>query len=284
MLVFLAIAVKAQPPAPLILNFDTPSAAYSIDTLASNVWQVGKPQKFFFDSAYTFPRAMVTDTINPYPVNNVSEFTVISPTYMPNYGGIEMSLLHKYDTDDSTDGGTIQVSYDRGASWVNVINDPYLLPTASYNLYPSQSIVSSLSEAGFSGHSNGWQSLTVRWNYPAADTMWIKFRFASDNTQTNKEGWMIDDLTLHYDLGIGINESSLPFDSFYPNPATDQLVIKTGHSVNGKTYSIYDVTGKLIQTGMIIGPSTKISTSSLQNGLYLMRIEGIPRLQKFLKQ
>ena len=47
-----------------------------LDTSASNIWQIGKPQKIIFDSASTVPNAIVTDTINFYPINNISRFGI----------------------------------------------------------------------------------------------------------------------------------------------------------------------------------------------------------------
>ena len=52
------------------------SVNVELDTSNSNIWQIGASQKIIFDSAATVPNAIVTDTINSYPVNNVSRFTI----------------------------------------------------------------------------------------------------------------------------------------------------------------------------------------------------------------
>ncbi len=45
-----------------------------IDTVSNpnNIWQVGIPQKTIFTDAYSAPNVIVTDTANPYPVNDIA--------------------------------------------------------------------------------------------------------------------------------------------------------------------------------------------------------------------
>ncbi len=49
-----------------------------IDTVSNpnNIWQVGIPQKTIFTDAYSPPNVIVTDTTNPYPVNDTSVFMI----------------------------------------------------------------------------------------------------------------------------------------------------------------------------------------------------------------
>ncbi|MFI5135825.1 MAG: hypothetical protein ACHQD9_08235 [Chitinophagales bacterium] len=58
------------------ITFETPDSLLKIDTTAGNIWEIGRPHKIFFDSAYSLPNAIVTDTLNPYPINNFSTFTI----------------------------------------------------------------------------------------------------------------------------------------------------------------------------------------------------------------
>ena len=63
-----------------ILSFDDPSqfSGIDIDTISNpnNSWQVGAPQKSLFTSALTPPNVIVTDTINPYLINDTSIFSL----------------------------------------------------------------------------------------------------------------------------------------------------------------------------------------------------------------
>ena len=45
------------------IYFETTDSLLKIDTnLIGNIWQIGTPSKTFFDSAYSVPNAIVTDT------------------------------------------------------------------------------------------------------------------------------------------------------------------------------------------------------------------------------
>ena len=60
-----------------VMSFENSSPYLSIVPLPQNIWQIGVPHKTFFNTAYTLPNAIVTDTMNVYPVNNSSAFELI---------------------------------------------------------------------------------------------------------------------------------------------------------------------------------------------------------------
>ena len=252
---------------PLVFNFDSIEPIFIDTNLPNNIWEIGKPEKRFFYSAYTFPNAILTDKINFYPTNNSSEFIVRTPTYISNWGGVTMTFQHKFETDTLLDGGTILVS-SNGNTWTNLINSA-ALKFSSYNIYSGKDSIKSLLDVGFSGNSKGWQDFHCYWNYPPADTLWIKFKFASDPVQTNKEGWMIDNLVFSYDLGIGINELNLnsPIHIF-PNPTSDFIFVGAHNSRKYRTMTIKDIIGKTILTT----DKETIDLSGFQPGLYFAEI------------
>ncbi len=62
------------------INFDDPSELFrlEIDSLnGNNIWQIGKPRKTIFNSAFSPLNAIVTDTSDFYPINNYSSFTLV---------------------------------------------------------------------------------------------------------------------------------------------------------------------------------------------------------------
>src|SRR5690349_9118432 len=62
---------------------DTTTSKILFDTThLNNIWQIGKPQKTAFDSAYSPLNVLVTDTINTYPINDTSIFTIVFPGYI----------------------------------------------------------------------------------------------------------------------------------------------------------------------------------------------------------
>lgn len=58
----------------------------------------------------------------------------------------------------------------------------------------------------------------------------------------------------------------------YPNPARDHIQISVKGKLNEMTYSIYSITGKVMDTGMIDG-SGDINTQKWPNGIYFLIID-----------
>lgn len=256
-------------PAPLFFNFDTIEPVYIDNSLPNNIWQIGVPQKTFFNVSFNGTRAILTDTVNVYPINNTSSFIVKTPTHMSNYGGIHMWFKHKFDTDTLLDGGTIEVSQD-SMTWTNLLSSQALL-------YANSFYSSSNSALGFSGHSNGWQTANCYWNYPNSQFLFIKFKFTSDGNQNNKEGWMIDNLYFTYDLGIGINEpNNYSNINTYPNPVTDNFTLDLTTAFSKPcSATIFDMQGKMLKQISIPANQTKfsVSVSELAEGVYFLSLQ-----------
>jgi hypothetical protein len=54
----------------------------------------------------------------------------------------------------------------------------------------------------------------------------------------------------------------------YPNPASDFLIFQSDREDVGKSYRVYDVSGKLILNGLITDLNTLINTASFSPGTY----------------
>ena len=119
-------------------NFDQPKSYfedrdasnyfYFPTSNSANIWQIGTPSKIILNSAYSPSLALITDSINPYPINNSSTFELLIRT--DDY--TEISFWHRLNTDTLTDGGVIEISTDFGNSWQNVIDFPSFM---KYNIY-----------------------------------------------------------------------------------------------------------------------------------------------------
>lgn len=78
------------------------------------------------------------------------------------------------------------------------------------------------------------------------------------------------------------NCTTLSVDSFnssdyavYPNPASTELTIKTSKSMGNVLIDIVDINGrKVLSKSTILSSEVKINTSSLQSGMYILRIKG----------
>ena len=76
--------------------------------------------------------------------------------------------------------------------------------------------------------------------------------------------------------------------SVYPNPFVNavNIVGSSLNEVNGKTVTLYDITGKLFISQKISSQKTSLNVSKLPSGMYLLKIDGgtdSPRLYKLVK-
>ncbi|MFC0876640.1 T9SS type A sorting domain-containing protein [Saccharicrinis sp. FJH2] len=278
-----------------ILSFENNYEYLKIDTSQQNIWQIGKPQKPLFDNAYDGTNAIVTDTINSYPVNNYSYFDLVLGEFNFSYHfreSIALEFKHKYNTDSLFDGGYLTISYDNGVSWTNIFNDTAGLYMVTPNILENDyysCITTKLSndEIGFSGNSNGWLTVDLSWyvltcglkstryNPQTVDTVIIRFNFISDNNDTGKEGWMIDDIKLYsVDVGDQIRNPDLnEVVIVYPNPSSDILNIRLKALFKKVQVDVYDLTGKMILNEIFNDKNeVALSVNNLLPGTYIIKV------------
>lgn len=275
------------------ITFEEPYEFLSIDTSEQNIWQIGEPNKMFFDSAYSSNLAIVTDTINYYPINNNSFFDIkISEANFPSYGWLVfLEFTHKYDTDSLMDGGYISVSYDYGISWTNIINDeswnysiiPFPGEYSGMNLYSENDVLFN-GESGFSGNSGDWITTEFGWHIEPEsppeftnmleDTTIIRFNFISDSINTNKEGWLIDHIRLiSYGLMGSVDDLKKMNFEIFPNPVYDKFQLTFSENIQLQSFRIYSVNGELLLKQKASSTEIQfIDVSHLQSGMYLLEV------------
>jgi len=73
--------------------------------------------------------------------------------------------------------------------------------------------------------------------------------------------------------GLGVLENSVGNTlEIYPNPATSVINVKANIKLLGMAYSIYDNTGKLVQSGKITSENTSIDLDNLAAGIYVFSL------------
>lgn len=290
------------------ITFESGYEYLSLDTSADNIWQIGQPSKVFFDSAFSAPNAIVTDTLLNYPVNVNSHFDLYIGEYnFPEYPyNIAIQIQHKFDTDTLKDGCFISVSYDYGENWMNIIHDtvyPEATPSwDNYNLYTEGNTLFN-GEFGFSGRSDGWDTTIFSWHYipveswdDIGDTMIVRFNFISDSIDSEKEGWMIDNIRLfEADLPGGIHNMDMPGFNIYPIPAKERFVIvlpvrNTGNyqnSLSDHIIEIYDLQGREVKKIKVSQRQKKINVGveGWKKGVYFVHMfskEGFSETSKVI--
>lgn len=239
-------------------SFELTCINLKIDTSnIHNIWQIGRPQKPYFDSAYGGPIAILTDTVNSYQISDSSTFIIRVPYDLV----ILVSFKHKFQSDTLTDGGYVDASYDNGSSWFNVSSNPNLwnVPIGDFfgdfnkeNLYSDNDDLIN-GEPGFSGFSNGWITTKMEWIFQhplrlssPLDSFSLRFHFISDTIQTNKDGWLIDDIVIYkVNLGGGVSENDNHKNiDVSPNPSNGKFSVKSSEKM--EVVEIYNLIGESV--------------------------------------
>jgi len=190
-----------------------------IDTVnyKRNQWQIGKPQKHIFDSAYTLPNAIVTDTSLPCISNDTSVFLLKLPYTVSPYGLplFYLSFLYKLDI-DSGDIALVEASIDSCQTWTNILIDT----TSIWRVYPKPDL---------SVSTSGWDSIAVfpsEWMTIPNDTLYVRFTFITGSDTAARDGWMIDHIIAQHQVEGVTNIANDNTFQVYPNPTIEKTELK----------------------------------------------------------
>ncbi len=296
---FFIFSLKAQlnqlnylPQDSIFFEYNT--LTVSIDPSPSCIWQIGMPGKSFLNQAYSLPKAIMTDTLHPYPENNTSSFTFTIDSNSiwnnPIGSATYFSFIHKYDTDTLNDYGIIEASIDGGESWCN-LSDPscfqgYILGSVWWE-YDS-SITSHRTyyhSLAFSGKSDGWIFSRIHIDYACGksiengwrDSILVRFTFHSDGGTSGREGWLIDNIIIGAcDIYLG----ALPAKEIenkaevIPNPLLTCSRIQLPEILSGiNEILIFNYEGKIImRKPVILNETPLLYGKDFPAGIYLIRM------------
>jgi hypothetical protein len=275
------------------VSFEKPSTEIIIDTTSGSLWQIGRPQKTFFNSAHTGNRAILTDTITDYPPNDTSSFIYVMRKLYIQTCNTCLGFWQKYDMDSTGDKGIIDASYDGGKSWVLLKDTSMVPPEDTYIYWQPDYHASDGSSTDHklitSGKSDGWIQSSLCWNWYLAckkdtiidnpDSLMIRFTFTSDAIAKNKEGWMIDDIVTSgefpEDCPGGIKENSINNNIFIsPNPASSAIQVSS-EQPTVISIDIYNMLGEKVYSTPITdnrSPIT-INITAFPTGMYFAEIK-----------
>lgn len=258
-----------------------------IDTNGAMLWDIGTTSKAYFSANTGNSYAIMTDTTDTYPTNANDWFT-LKLDRDQNKGAI-VSFRHNYQTTSQHDGGMVEYSYDHGANWTNIVdscNDNTGLPFMgiyTYNFYTKNDTILN-NGWGFSGTSNGWMQSAFQlptgpiplrtnasWNCLPNDTVWVRFRFVSDDTLETLDGWMIDDIRVDHDnYWVSVkNVTKTANLNPYPNPSYDGLINFPALEGTNYTITIINITGSTIMTSPY---KPYLDLSAQPKGLYFYKV------------
>ena len=238
-----------------------------IDTInyPNNIWQVGSPSKVYYNGGYSSAKAIVTDTLLPYPANDTSVFYVRNIINLWFWSVTTLSFFYKIDADEGTDFGKIEFSPDNGVTWID-----YLTDTVYNDCYWAN-----IQNFMFTGHQDVWQFFEIAYGPSneclfTSDTVWYKFIFISDNIQTGKDGWIIDNL-LFQDYSSGTDEIKNRRNVIvYPNPATSFITITIPGDLPIEEAIIYNHLGQKALEAKPV--NNTVNVSKLKPGIYFIEV------------
>jgi hypothetical protein len=155
-----------------------------------------------------------------------------------------------FTVNSNTFGASYQWQTDTGSGFVNVING-----------------------GQYSGSTN--DTLTVLGITPNNDNQLFRCVVSTASCTITS-----DVATLFVEVVLGIDEFAESV-SIYPNPTTDNIVIKANSALFGSVYQVYNSTGKLVLSGNIQSELQIISLQEFPVGMYLFTIEN--KLNKSIK-
>ncbi|MFC2113609.1 T9SS type A sorting domain-containing protein [Bacteroidota bacterium] len=283
---FLSIqAISSQDLTDYYCNFNPPCENLFFDTIQDqNIWIFNKSNvKPGFSHLYPSDHCIMTDSADGYPRNNQSEF-ILKYDFGNDDDDTHLQFSHYFNTTRYHDGGIVEVSYDRGLSWTNVLNDSVYI---HYNPGDFYSLTDTLhnGEPGFSGssieiESNNyflWQTSSFSWYWEHGeskpeDGVYVKFKFISDSIDDSKPGWIINYISL-YGGTEGVFNRMNKVILVYPNPSSHEITIDVSGNVSIKSIDVIDMQGrKVLNITSKMNSTNKIDVRGLQNGIYFLQI------------
>lgn len=258
------------------INFESPTPNFlKIDS--SSIWQVGKPRKFGLSIKDSFNHVIITDSLKAYSINDTSYF-LVEDNHFKGFRSILYGVWFDYwcDTDSLNDYGTIEISLDRGTTWINILKDTVIIDSVTDQKWYNQNQVPVLS-----GNSNGWSKAQIFINellslkeVKIGSTIIYRFGFVSDSIPENKAGIMYDNFKfVDYTESVEILKGNKL--SFFPNPAVKAITIVSNSTVSNSktTIKMYDLNGKLLfQDNGLTAKEYQIDVSNLVSGTYLLEV------------
>jgi hypothetical protein len=259
--------------------YDTYRGNFYIDTVncSNNKWQIGKPQKTIFDSAYSFPNVIVTDTLHQYSANDTSVFYFYIAGY--RYSLLSLSFYYQLDIDSLTIA-KVEISGDGGANWIDPITED-----ATYMFYWVGG------KPRLDTSTNGWRRFNLNmdtWSqadignghsfphYRISDTVLYRFTFISGgDSSAHYDGWMMDNFTAMSTQTVAsvVKISSSLLLNVYPNPTNGIINLHPIFKSNAQDkIVVYNMQGQVVFENVFNG-STSLDLP-VPNGVYTLKYFG----------
>jgi hypothetical protein len=189
--------------------------------------------------------------LNTQEISNLFNGCLVSVSTQPANQTININNNAQFVVGSSDSNATYQWQTDLGVGFQNISN------TGQYNGASNDT----LSVANVSMSNNNQSFRCIINSGSCADTSNVAV------------------LTINNNVGIHEMAQHNLF-SVFPNPAHNVINVKADHKLIGSVFTIYDNTGKAVQSGKINAANTSIELSNLSSGFYMFSV-GENRKQSF---
>ncbi len=223
-------------------------------------------------------------------INNWAAFSRTTYTNLPN-GKAKEALTQNWDEDldDWVDSSKDIYTYsgnflveslqqlNAGDDWMNFSREIFT--------YTAQGLERTRTNERWGFFTSNWEkqdSTTTSYNAKGDIVEELEHEW---NIQTHK--WDINYRTLYfYDVSTSIAGVRSVDVSVFPNPADDNLNLLVKNGGRNTGYSISDLTGRVVLSGIVTNDDSKIDVSKLLPGYYFVRLQhnGNSMVIKFIKR
>lgn len=248
---------------------------------------------FYGVKSYTYynaadnPGTNLSEFISDYSANGRFTTSPISNCVMPVVSGVGKYTLNKYAYVGGSSPDVFSVGFYSDYTWDNSTNA--YDPSGNGDLYYSQIDMNTYQPPTTDFYEvytgNYTSSFSMSGNKPYLAMA------ASANSNNDVFFAFYDGSRIRYKFTgatysfkpTNINSIANAEVAVYPNPVTTAVTIGDG---NGSNYTVTDITGKVMATGVIEGNKYTVSTENYAAGTYILQLvkDGVPSTVKFVKQ
>jgi extracellular elastinolytic metalloproteinase len=155
-----------------------------------------------FTISTTYARSAPNSVYASDPTTSSNQVLATTNAYTLTAGATTLSFWHYFSTENTYDGGVIEISTNGGSTWTSL--EPYITLN-SYNTAMAAGSATTLNSAkafsGTSGAAGTFINTKVNLNPFVGQSIKIRFRFVSD-ASIGGVGWFIDDVVLQSEAAV----------------------------------------------------------------------------------
>jgi Secretion system C-terminal sorting domain len=251
---------KAQLTYTFVFPFDQSNLLFEPND-SSNCWQIGSTTKPFIGSN-GLEWGLVTDTINSYPSNTNSYFTVpilIGET-LAQVNLLRLDFDFKADTDTLLDYGTIEFSADSGATWFDATG------FNTVELYPSLPVLTGVA----AGAPHIVFDLGPMGPFVYNGLFLARFGFHSDSLDTARSGLLFNYIVVSSIIDDVPEYASNEFSVKVDRTSSSGLWMSVeDDKISNYNVDIIDMNGRSVQSSKcVFSKSKELSIEHLSKGIY----------------